>query len=548
MNHRRRPAALLLLVLVAAVARTPACDRAGGDDGSEAEGPPEGGGTVVIGVSTEPDNLLDVVATTRGAQDIIEQMFLPLVEVGEDLLTFEPALARSWDVAPDALSITYHLAPDARWHDGVPVTAHDVRFTWELHVDPAVGYAARSWKEFIADVVVVDDRTVAFRFDRRYPYQHMDASAGLVLPKHLLESVPRGALASCAFARHPIGNGPFRFVQWEAQQFVELAANEDCFLGRPHLDRLVFRVVPDRTVLLTQLETGSVDVMEDPPPHEVPRLEQLAGVRVERFSNRTYTYIGWNSANPLFASANVRRALGMAIDRDAIIEGLCHGYARPALGPIHPELWAYDEDLPALPHDPGGARRLLAEEGWSDADGDGWLDRDGRTFEFELKTNHDNQVRMDAAVMIQSQLQEIGVKVVPRNYEWSVLWDAVIRHAYETAVLVGWNVGLKVDMKAIWHSASIDGKFNHTGYANPEVDRLIDEALSKETLDEARPLWERAQRLVVEDQPYTFLFILDKIFAVNDRVRGTHPDFRGYYRNLEEWWIPASLRRQRGEA
>jgi peptide/nickel transport system substrate-binding protein len=545
MTNRPRPLASFCLVAILAIA---ACDRAGGEAGSAASGPPEDGGTVVIGVATEPDNLLDVVATTRGAQDVIEQMFLPLVEVGEDLISFEPALARSWDVAPDGLSITYHLAPEARWHDGTPVTAHDVRFTWELHVDPTVGYAARSWKEFITDVVVDDEQTVTFRFDRRYPYQHMDASAGLILPKHLLESVPRAELASCAFAREPIGNGPFRFVKWEAQQSVELAANEDFFLGRPHLDRLVFRVVPDRTVLLTQLETGSIDVMEDPPPHEVPRLEQLPGVRVERFSNRTYTYIGWDSRNPLFSSAKVRRALGMAIDRDAIIDALCHGYARRALGPIHPELWAYDEDLPALPYDPDGARRLLAEEGWSDSDGDGWLDRDGRTFEFELKTNHDNQVRMDAAVMIQSQLQEIGVKVFPRNYEWTVLWDSVIRHSYETAVLVGWSVGLKVDMKPIWHSASIDGKFNHTGYANTEVDRLIDEALSKETLEEARPVWRRAQRIVVEDQPYTFLFILDKIFAVNDRVQGTDPDFRGYYRNLEDWWIPAPLRRQRGEA
>jgi len=547
MTHDTRAVALSGVLLALPVLS--ACGRAGGEADSGFAGPPEDGGTVVIGVPSEPDNLLDVVATTRGAQDVIDQMFLPLVEVGEDLLTFEPALARSWEVSEDGLSITYRLAPEARWHDGEPVTAEDVRFTWELHVDPAVGYSARSWKEFVADVVVEDAHTVTFRFDRRYPYQHMDASVGAILPKHLLADVPRDQLETCDFARRPVGNGPFRFVKWVAQQSVELAANEDFFLGRPHLDRLVFRVIPDRTVLLTQLETGSIDVMEDPPPHEVRRLDQsVPGVRVERFPNRTYTYIGWDSTNPLFASAKVRRALGMGIDRGGIIEALCYGYARPALGPIHPALWAYDEDLPPLPHDPAGARRLLAEEGWTDSDGDGWLDRDGEVFEFELKTNHDNQIRMDAAVMIQSQLKEIGVKVVPRNYEWTVLWDSVIRHAYETAVLVGWSVGLKVDMKPIWHSASREGKFNHTGYSNAEVDSLIDEALAKETLEEARPLWRRAQRLVVEDQPYTFLFILDKIFAVNDRVQGTDPDFRGFYRNLEDWWIPASQRRRRGEA
>jgi peptide/nickel transport system substrate-binding protein len=547
MNQFGRHAALV--GLLAGLSALAACGQVGSEGEPAPAGPPEDGGTAVIGVPAEPDNLLDVVSTTRGAQDIIDQIFLPLVDVGEDLLTFEPSLARSWDVAANGLAITYHLAPEARWHDGVPVTAADVRFTWELHVDPVVGYSARSWKEFITDVVVDDEHTVTFRFDRRYPYQHMDASVGTILPKHLLGDVPRDQLETCDFARQPVGCGPFRFVKWEGQQFVELAANEDYFLGRPHLDRLVFRVIPDRTVLLTQLETGSIDVMEDPPPHEVRRLEQtVPGVRIERFSNRTYTYIGWDSTNPLFASENVRRALGMGIDRGGIIEALCYGYARPALGPVHPELWAYDDDLPALPYDPDAARRLLADEGWVDTDGDGWLDRDGQTFEFELKTNHDNQIRMDSAVMIQSQLKELGVKVIPRNYEWTVLWDSVIRHAYESAVLVGWSVGLKVDMKPIWHSASLEGKFNHTGYSNSEVDRLIDEALSRETLEEARPLWRRAQRLVVDEQPYTFLFILDKIFAVNDRVQGTDPDFRGFYRNLEEWWIPAPQRRHRGES
>jgi peptide/nickel transport system substrate-binding protein len=546
MNEPCRAAALAGLLVWSSTAA--GCGGGGSEAGSPGEELRENGGTVVFGVPTEPDNLLDVVSTTRAAQDIIDQMFLGLTEVGEDLLSHEPALARSWDTAEDGRAITYHLAPEARWHDGVPVTAHDVRFTYELHADPEVGFSARSWKEFITDVVVEDDHTVTFRFDRRYPYQHMDAGVGAILPKHRLEKVPRDQLETCEFARHPVGNGPFRFVKWEAQQFVELAANEDYFEGRPSLDRIVFRVIPDRTVLLAQLETGAIDVMEDPPPHEVRRLERsVPNVRIERFPNRTYAYIGWDSTNPLFASARVRRALGMGIDRDEIIEALCYGYARPALGPIHPELWAYNEELTELPFDPDAARRVLAEEGWTDTDGDGWLDRDGQVFEFELQTNHDNRIRMDAAVMIQSQLKDLGVKVLPRNYEWTVLWDSVIRHSYETAVLVGWSVGLKVDLKPIWHSASLGQKFNHTGYSNPEVDRLIDEALSKETLEEARPLWRLAQERIVRDQPYTFLFILDKIFAVNERVQGTKPDFRGFYLNLEDWWIPSSKRRHRSD-
>ena len=510
----------------------------------EEVGDPVDGGTVVIGVIAEPDNLLDATSTTRVATDIIQQMFASLTQLAPDLESYEPDLAQSWEVSEDGLSVTFHLHPEARWHDGVPVTARDVLFTHELITDPVVGYSARSWKNFITEVGVDDDHTVTFRFDRRYPYQVLDASVGAILPEHLLGSAPRADLTSTDFARNPVGNGPFRFSRWESQQFVELVANEDYHEGRPRLDRVVFRIIPDGTSLVTQLETGEIDVMESVPPHAAERLGLIPHVRIESFAGRSYTYIGWDSTNPLFASLRVRRALGMAIDRQGIIDALCYGYARPIEGPIHPMLWAYNPDLPPLPYDPAGARRLLEEEGWRDTDGDGVLDRDGVPFEFELKTNLGNQVRMDASVMIQSMLGKVGVRIDPRTYEWNVLWGSVIDHSYETAVLVGWSVALKVDMQSTFHSDAMDGKFNHTSYSNAGVDEAIERALSASTFDEARPAWYRAQELIVGDQPYTFLFMLDQVFGVNERVRGTVPDARGYYRHLSEWWIPEAKRRR----
>ncbi|MBZ0268163.1 hypothetical protein K8I85_08400, partial [bacterium] len=497
-------------------------------------------------VSAEPDNLPDPVSTTRTASDVIERMFLGLTEIGEDLKSYEPALARSWDVSEDGLAVTFHLAREARWHDGQPVTARDVLFTHDVLTDPVVNYSARSWKEFITEVTAGDDHTVTFRFARKYPYQILDASVGAILPEHLLGDAPRGELETTEFARHPVGNGPFRFARWESQQYVELVANEDYFLGRPHLDRVVYRVTPDKTSLVTQLETGEIDVMQNVPPHEVERLHRTARhIRIEAGEGRNYTYIGWNSNNPLFSSPKVRRALGMAIDRDGLIEALCYGFAAPIDGPIHPRLWAHNPDIPALPFDPAAASRMLAEEGWEDHDGDGWIDKDGQTFEFPLKTNFDNQVRVDATVMLQSMFRKIGVKMEPRTYEWNVLWGSVIDHSYESAVLVGWSIALKVDMKTTFHSESIEGKYNHTEYANPEVDRLIDAALEAGTFEEALPSWRKAQALIAADQPYTFLYTIQDIYGVNERVRGTRPDFRSYLFNLEDWWIPSARQKRR---
>ena len=514
---------------------------------SEAPTVPERGGTVVIGIVSEPDNLLDVTSTTRAAQDIIDQMFQTLTSLTPDLGDHEPDLALSWERSDDGLSVTFHLDPNAHWHDGVPVTSDDVLFSHDLQVDPVVAYAGRPYKEFITDVRADGPHTVTFRFGHVYPYQIFDASVGAVLPKHLLADLPRDQLVSSEFARNPVGSGPFRFRRWVPNQTVELVANDAFPGGRPYLDRVVFQIVPEKTSLLAQLETGAIDVMEDVPPFDVERLASSRTIRIERFLDRTYTYVGWNSKNPLFASARVRRALGMAIDRQSIIDALCYGFARPCLGPIHPILWAYDDTLEPLPFDPDSARAILAEEGWADHDGDGVLDRDGVPFSFELKTNLGNQVRMDAAVMVQSQLEKIGVEVEPRNYEWTVLWDSVIKHEYETAVMVGWSVSLKVDLKPIFHTESLGEKFNHTGYSNPRVDELIDRASALATFDEAMPLWAEVQREIVADQPYTFLFILDKIFGVNERVRGTVPDARSYYLHLRNWWIPRDQQRRRAE-
>ncbi|MCA9751337.1 MAG: peptide-binding protein [Gemmatimonadetes bacterium] len=507
-------------------------------------GKPVAGGTVVIGVTAEPDNLLDATSTSSIASDVISAVFSQLTRLAPDLASAEPEIARSWDVATDGLSVTFHLVTNARWHDGVPLTAQDVVFTHELLTDPVVGYSARSWKEFISGCVAEDDSTVTFRYDRQYPYQILDASVGVILPKHLLEGLPRAELAGSEFARNPVGSGPFRFRKWESQASVELVANDDYFQGRPYLDRVVFRVIPDASSLVAQLESGEIDICPQLPPHEAARLDALDAIRVEAYSGRNYTYIGWYSGNPLFESSRVRRALGMAIDRDAIIDALCYGYAHPMNGPVHPMLWSYDPNIPALPYDPQGALEILHEEGWTDTDGDGVLDKDGVPFSFELKTNLGNQIRMDAVVMLQSMFQKIGVKVQPRTLEWNVLWGSVVDHSYGSAVLVGWSVALKADLQSIFHSKSIDEKFNHTGYSNPEVDAAIDRALSARTFDEARPDWWRAQELIVADQPYTFLFRLDDVWGVNERIRGTVPDPRGYYLSLPQWWIPESRRRR----
>jgi peptide/nickel transport system substrate-binding protein len=258
-----------------------------------------------------------------------------------------------------------------------------------------------------------------------------------------------------------------------------------------------------------------------------------------------YHYVAWQMADPLFAERNVRRALSMAIDGQKIIDSLLGGLGHPALGPIPSFLWAHNADLKPIPFDRDRARALLAEEGWADHDGDGWLDKDGRPFQFEIITNADNQIRADITVIVQEDLRQIGIKVVPRLVEWTVFVDRLTRKKDFQAAVSAWTSAIKVDLTTIWHSKSIEDKYNFVHYANPAVDSLIDRARVEMDRDRAKALWGEAQQRIIDDAPYTFLFVTDEVIAVDKRVRNVHPTTYSWDYNLDRWWVPAEEQRYR---
>ena len=505
------------------------------------------GGTLVVGLIGDVDALNPLVSSTRGASDVEGMLFLTLTDINPDLDTYGPALAKSWEFSEDHLKLTFHLRNDVYWTDGVKTTAHDVKFSYQKQIDPVIAWSAIRWKKFIEDVQVVDDTTVTFLFKEVYPYQLMDASVGSILPKHLLEDVPSEKWQSLDFNRQPVGNGAFKLKRWVSQQTIELVPNENYYGGRPFLDRIVFRVIPDQTSLLAQLRSGDVDLMESLPPKDVAKMEAdfargASDVRIIKYPSRAYGYIGWNTRNPLFESKKVRQALTMALDRENLIEAVYFGLAVPCYSPISPILWAYNPDMPKFSHDPERARQMLAEEGWVDHDGDGWLDKSGQKFEFVLKTNQGNRIREAITVIVQDQLAKLGIKVNPRLVEWTVFSDQTNRKDFE-AIVAGWSVGLKVDLTTMWHSESIDDKFNYVSYSNPEVDRLIEVAKREMDRSKAKLLWDEAQRLIVEDQAYTFVWIPQQVNGIHKRFRDVKMDTRGTYIYPETWWVPVEERK-----
>ncbi|MFQ5772328.1 MAG: ABC transporter substrate-binding protein, partial [bacterium] len=324
-------------------------------------------------------------------------------------------------------------------------------------------------------------------------------------------------------------------------QYIEVVPNEKYFGGRPYLDRVIFKIVPDHTNLLLQLQTGEVDMMIGVPPGEVSRVQKAnSNIKMYPVSGRLYYYIGYNLANPLFASAQVRQALTMAIDRQGIIKALLYGYGKPCFGPLPPMIsWVYNTEVNEIPFNPTAAKNLLNKQGWVDHDGDGWLDKDGQKFEFTLKTNAGNQLRSDVAVIVQDQLKKVGIKVLIQTIEWSTLVEALRAKNFE-ACMGGWSTSFNVDPTPIFHSASVD-LFNFGSYVNPRVDALIEKGREEMDRKKSAKIWKEMQKLIYQDQPYTFLFWMDKIVAVNNRFKNVTPIPLSALYGLEKWYQSSDL-------
>ncbi|HKQ98738.1 MAG TPA: ABC transporter substrate-binding protein [Candidatus Polarisedimenticolia bacterium] len=498
-----------------------------------------GGSRIVIGVRGDVTSFNIYTASNAFSQEVIDLLDLKLAIEQDDFRdhppTFRPGLAASWTLSGDGRSLTFRIDPRARWSDDRPITAEDVIFSHRAARSPEVGWVGGDVKEFIEAVTAPDPRTVVYRFSRPYPYALMDAVEGNIVPREVYEKVPLADWPRAGSFEAPVGSGPFLLRKYERGALIELERNPRyLFAPLPRLDRVVFRVIPDEATLLNELLAGGIDVMENIPPDAVARVEASPRLRVVRVPDLSYTFICWNMAHPPFDDARVRRALTLAIDRRAIIEGLLPGTGRPSAGPALSFMWAHDPGLEPPPYDPARARALLAEAGFADRDGDGVLDRDGAPFRFTLESNQGSGLRADVVQMVAAQLRPLGVEVVPRTIEFGAFVQKHEKHDFD-AFVGTWRESTKFDLKSAFHSASKDGAYNYGSYSNAELDGVIDRARGEADPAAARRLWWRAQRIIAADLPYTFLFERDRMHAVPKRLTGFRSDPRSAYAGLEEW-------------
>jgi len=490
--------------------------------------------TVIIGLSGDIDSLNELNAVDADAVQIIQHLlFMTLTRLDEHL-EFTPYLAKRWEFSNENKILTFHLRNDIVWSDSVTTTAEDVLFTYETMIDSAVAYPGASRFDLVQSVKKINDFTIQFELEHAYADALFDLQFP-ILPAHILRGTTPKALLTSDFNRKPVTNGPFLLEKWEANEALYFQANKAFAPGAPGIDRLIFSILPEPTTRITNLLTHNIDLLPRIPQEGLTDLAGDKTILMTHFASKKFSFIGWNCANPLF-NQKVRRALTHAIDKDEITNTLFQGYARPAVGPLTPMAWAYDRNLRDINFDPAASVRLLKQEGWTDSNGDGRLDKDGRDFAFSLSISNSRQDE-NVALLVQAQLQKIGVYVTIKQLDMNLFIDQVVMQRQFDAAVMTLESDFTVNPTPLWHSKAVNGGFNFVSYKNPQIDSLLEHALNAPDRKSAMPIWKEFQQIIIDDCPYTFLFIPDDIVAWNKKIENAQFDIRGFLATVQNWRI-----------
>lgn len=536
------------------------------------------GGTLTYGLSSEPQHLLPIYTGLL----ITDLIFDPLLRFDEQMRPV-PSLAQRYSVDGEGQRYTFELRPDVTWHDGNPFTARDVAFTFQTILHPEYNTPQRgalwvlkgvpalfdrytaiqndvragkisqqtadilkvtAWREWIEEggLQVQGTHTLSFELEKPHAPALTVLGSVPIIPAHRFEQVEPAQMHRSPEAREPIGTGPYKFVKWVAGQDITLERNADWRWGllgtRPRINELRFRFFPfmDLGVLL---EVGEVD-MAYVSPDEALRLLPL-NLKQVKYMPGTYTYLGYNLKDPRFADPKVRKAITHAINREDLIEMVLQGYGEGLHSHQMPGRWDYTADVARFDYDLARAEQLLDEAGWAKGR-DGIRQKDGLRLEFEITTNSGNKVREHTALMIQQALAKVGIGVTIRLMEWNSFLDYVDSDRKQ-AYILGWNMGTDPDSTSIFHSAGTFSAMSH--YANPEVDRLLDQGLTTPDPEQRAAIYQEISQRLAEDQVYTWLFRASRNLMYHPKVKGIMTDRLGPMgpeTHLENWYIDQSVK------
>jgi peptide/nickel transport system substrate-binding protein len=492
-------------------------------------------GQAVIGLSQEPTVFNPLMLHIEVDEGVYFNLFSPLWRVDPkgqfvpDLVAEVPTVENG-GISADGLNWRIKLRPDVKWHDGTPFTAEDVKFNIELINNPNFRAGRRAGHELVRDIKVVSPTELTWRMEKAYAPYPAILSWTFLVPKHILGTAADPNTAP--FNNSPVGTGPFKWVERVPGDHIMLAAHEAYHGEGPYLERLVFKYVPDLTVLYTQFRTGDVDYIgiQGITADHYDEAKTLAERNVMPVPQPFIENIALNQGLPQFQDPAVREALYLAMDKKSIIEAIYYGLPTPTESFLPAQSWAFNPDLPQHSYDPAKARQILDDAGWVPG-ADGVREKKGVRLEFVNSTTAGNHVREQAQQFLQQNWQEIGAKMNISNLPAAVMWgDYWMMSKFETAMVgIGFMIGPDPDASDFFSSRSIGAQGgtgqNTTQYKSAEVDALLQEGASTVEPEKRKAIYQKMQTVTRRDLPYLPIFQ----YAM---VQGTKAGLTGFTPNV----------------
>ena len=503
-----------------------------------AEAGSTGGEKVITMAQTgDWDTFMPMNTTNAGADNVIELMFDHLMVINTDG-TFGPRLADSWETNEAQDKITYHLNENAKWQDGEPVTAEDVVYSAQVASSSEYSYLRRIRMQYFAgtdetgcetgtdsiEVAALDDHTVEFTLkapmDPAIIYALVNRDF-FIMPKHLLDSISDADLVNDAFWQKPIGSGPCIFDSMESGVSIEFKANKDYYLGAPDFDRLVFKKVQS-TNLLSGLMSGDIDVLSansQIPLADWEAAKNTQGIVTKSVPTFAYQYMAMNTARD-YLTEDVRHAISLAINRQVIVDQLLQGEARIAIGPLAEDHPYFDEKLLPIEYDPEKAKSMLEAAGWDS------------NRELQVLVSTGNEVREKSAILIQQDLQKIGIKTKIQTLDFPTLLTNARNGDYDLCFI---GSAGSVDPSESVPNVTAGYMNNFAQLSDPTLGQIGESGAKEITFEARKKIYDQYQEELFKQMPMAFLYHTNDLFAYNEKLENVREGAIDYNINKNVW-------------
>lgn len=451
------------------------------------------------------------------------------INIYESLVAFDKnnelqgLLATEWEMIEDTVW-EFKLREGVKFHDDSDFNAEVVKANFERVLDPEIASQRAFLYEMISEIKVIDDYTV--QFVTEFPFAplaaHIAHSGGGMISLEAIkkdyEAMENGEVPGSTITTNPVGTGFFKFDHWTSGEEIKLVRNDNYWGDKAHLDSVTFKIINEPLTRLSELETGYSDIIEKVQPSDINRVESNPDIYLDRKQLVSLAYVSFNTTKEPFDDVRVRQAISMAINKDDIVNGIMEGSAIPAVGPIPPGVFGFDESVPPIPYDPEKAKELLAEAGYENG------------FSTTIWTN-DNPQRVQTAEYVQSKLGEIGINVSIEVVEWATYLNDTATGKHDMFIL-GWSTptfDADYALYALFHSSAHGATGNRSFISDPELDELLDKGKQEGNIELRKEYYKQAQEMLVDLAPMLYTHHTVELTGVSSKVNGFWVDSNGVF-------------------